>query len=260
MKMIAKIAAVGALTLLAACGTNERDRTTGGAAAGAATGAGIGAFGGPVGAAVGAVVGGGAGAITGATTKPSDVNLGKPVWNNPDTRVSRPERRSCAGDRADHEELLIALADRPARPRAAACRRVAAQADPATYAFRLSTSCSCCMIRALTMSPIETMPISTPSSSTGRCRKRPAVIIVIASVDRRLRRRGLYRPRHQLAGRHLQRVRAVRGERMHDVALADDPERADPPHPARPPRRCGGRRACRATSETSVVGRTAATS
>jgi hypothetical protein len=84
------IAAVGALVLLAACGTNEKERTTGGAAAGAATGAGIGAIAGPPGMALGAVVGGGAGAVTGATTSPSDVNLGKPVWNNPDARVPTP--------------------------------------------------------------------------------------------------------------------------------------------------------------------------
>ena len=90
MKIIVRLAAFGAIALLAACGVNERDRTTGGAAAGAATGAGVGALAGPLGAAAGAVIGGGAGAITGATTKPSDINLGKPVWNNPDTRVPGP--------------------------------------------------------------------------------------------------------------------------------------------------------------------------
>ncbi len=90
MRTFVKFTAVAAVALLAACGNNATDRTQGGAAAGAATGAGIGAFGGPVGAAVGAVVGGGAGAITGATTSPSDVNLGKPVWKNPDTRVPGP--------------------------------------------------------------------------------------------------------------------------------------------------------------------------
>lgn len=90
MKQVLRLGAAAMLAALAACGTNERDRTTGGAAAGAATGAGIGALGGPVGAAVGAVVGGGAGAITGATTQPKDVNLGKPVWNNPDTRLPTP--------------------------------------------------------------------------------------------------------------------------------------------------------------------------
>jgi phage tail tape-measure protein len=83
-------AALGLAGLLAACGTNATDRTEGGAAAGAATGAGIGALGGPVGLAVGGVVGGGAGAIAGATTSAKDVNLGKPVWNNPDTRVPTP--------------------------------------------------------------------------------------------------------------------------------------------------------------------------
>ncbi|WP_419896318.1 hypothetical protein [Roseomonas sp. USHLN139] len=83
-----QILGAAALSLaLAACGTNERDRVQGGAAAGAATGAGVGAFGGPVGAAVGAVVGGGAGAVTGYTTSPSDVNLGKPVWRNPEVRT-----------------------------------------------------------------------------------------------------------------------------------------------------------------------------
>ncbi|MBV9811380.1 MAG: hypothetical protein JO326_01420 [Acetobacteraceae bacterium] len=86
-----KWAAIGALTLaLAACGQNEKDRTTGGAAAGAATGAGIGALGGPPGAAIGALVGGGAGAVTGATTKPSQVNLGTPPWDNPNARVPTP--------------------------------------------------------------------------------------------------------------------------------------------------------------------------
>lgn len=79
---------VAAMALaLAACGTNERDRVQGGAAAGAATGAGVGALGGPVGAAVGAVVGGGAGAVTGATTSPSDVNLGRPLWRDPEVRT-----------------------------------------------------------------------------------------------------------------------------------------------------------------------------
>lgn len=88
---------VGAICLalaVAACGTNERDRVQGGAAAGAATGAGVGAFGGPVGAAVGAVVGGGAGAVTGATTSPQDVNLGRPVWRNPEVRTPLDQNRT----------------------------------------------------------------------------------------------------------------------------------------------------------------------
>src|SRR5690349_13414812 len=85
-----KVVAVSALALCAACGTNTKERTTGGAAAGAATGAGVGALAGPPGMALGAVVGGGAGAVTGATTSPSDVNLGKPVWNNPQARVPTP--------------------------------------------------------------------------------------------------------------------------------------------------------------------------
>lgn len=78
-----------ALTLsLAACGTGEKERTTGGAAAGAATGAGVGALAGPPGALVGAGVGAGVGAVTGATTTPNQVNLGKPPWSNPNARVN----------------------------------------------------------------------------------------------------------------------------------------------------------------------------
>jgi hypothetical protein len=81
---------LGALGLLAACGTEPRERTTGGAAAGAATGAGIGLIGGPPGVVAGALIGGGAGAVTGAATSPKDVNLGKPPWTNPEARVPTP--------------------------------------------------------------------------------------------------------------------------------------------------------------------------
>jgi hypothetical protein len=69
---------------IAACGTHERDRTTGGAAAGAATGATIGLLGGPVGVVVGAVIGSGAGATTGAVTPSRDLNLGAPPWSDAD--------------------------------------------------------------------------------------------------------------------------------------------------------------------------------
>jgi hypothetical protein len=90
MKHAVNIFAVGMLGLLAACGTQPKERTTGGAAAGAASGAAIGALAGPPGMAVGALVGGGAGAVTGAATNPKDVNLGKPPWTNPETRVPSP--------------------------------------------------------------------------------------------------------------------------------------------------------------------------
>jgi peptidoglycan hydrolase-like protein with peptidoglycan-binding domain len=88
--MNAKTKLLGAAALglmVAACGTDPRERTTGGAAAGAATGAGVGALGGPPGVLAGAAIGGGVGAVTGAVTDPSDVNLGRPVWNDPNTRV-----------------------------------------------------------------------------------------------------------------------------------------------------------------------------
>ncbi len=90
-----KVVPVIAVALLAAaCGTNNRDRVTGGAAAGAATGAGIGALGGPPGMAVGAVVGGGAGAVTGAVTEPRDLNLGRPPWSNPEVRTPVDSNRT----------------------------------------------------------------------------------------------------------------------------------------------------------------------
>ena len=87
MKVSLRLAVIGAVLTLAACGTEPQGRTTGGAAAGAATGAGIGAIAGPPGMALGAAVGAGAGAVTGAATKPSQLNLGTPPWDNPNTRV-----------------------------------------------------------------------------------------------------------------------------------------------------------------------------
>ena len=90
MKAITTATLLGALSLLVACGTKPSERAGGGAAAGAATGAGIGALGGPPGAAIGALVGAGAGAATGAATSPKNVNLGKPIWSNPETRVPTP--------------------------------------------------------------------------------------------------------------------------------------------------------------------------
>ena len=80
MNMIAKLALIGTMALVAACGRSEPGRVQGGAAAGAATGATVGLVGGPVGVVAGAVIGGGAGAITGASTKPRQVDLGKPLW------------------------------------------------------------------------------------------------------------------------------------------------------------------------------------
>lgn len=72
----------GALLSLAACGTQPRERTTGGAAAGAATGATIGLLGGPVGVVLGAAIGSGVGATIGGVTHPRDINLGTPPWGN----------------------------------------------------------------------------------------------------------------------------------------------------------------------------------
>ena len=78
MKISSKIAVLGLISVLAACGSREPQRVEGGAAAGAATGAAVGVVGGPVGVAGGAVIGGGVGAVTGAATSPKQVNLGPP--------------------------------------------------------------------------------------------------------------------------------------------------------------------------------------
>jgi hypothetical protein len=66
--------------LLAGCGSSEPGRTSGGMATGAGTGALIGIIGGPIGIVIGAAVGAGAGALTATNTKPSNVNLGDPLW------------------------------------------------------------------------------------------------------------------------------------------------------------------------------------
>lgn len=74
---------LGSLAVLAGCGRSEPGRTVGGAGVGAGTGALVGAIAGPPGAAVGAAVGAGVGAAGGAVTSPSQVNLGKPVYQQP---------------------------------------------------------------------------------------------------------------------------------------------------------------------------------
>lgn len=82
MRAVPAISALVALSVLASCGPREPERAEGGAATGAATGAAIGAIGGPPGVVGGALIGGAAGSATGAATKPSDVNLGSPPWQD----------------------------------------------------------------------------------------------------------------------------------------------------------------------------------
>jgi len=66
---------------LAGCGYTPGDRGLSGAGIGAATGAIVGAaVGGPV---LGlAMIGAGAGALSGMATSPSNVELGKPIWDH----------------------------------------------------------------------------------------------------------------------------------------------------------------------------------
>ena len=82
MSMLKNVmAALMALTLLAACGHSTTDR----ALSGGGIGAGVGAVGGaliggdPV---TGALVGGAVGAAAGGLTNSRDINLGKPIWRN----------------------------------------------------------------------------------------------------------------------------------------------------------------------------------
>jgi osmotically inducible lipoprotein OsmB len=78
MHLPLKVAAVGLALLLAACGATPADRAMSGAAIGAAGGAIAGAFlGAPL---IGAAAGAAAGGAVGAATTPSQVDLGKPVW------------------------------------------------------------------------------------------------------------------------------------------------------------------------------------
>lgn len=96
-----KIMGAAALALsLAACGTNTTDRVSGGAAAGAATGATTGAVVGPIGVVAGGLIGAGAGAVTGATTSPREVNLGRPVWNDPEVRTPLDENNRRTSSRS----------------------------------------------------------------------------------------------------------------------------------------------------------------
>ena len=67
-----RLIAILAVFALSACGTATGDRGL----SGAGIGAGIGLIGGPP----GVVVGGAVGAAVGMVTKPSTVDLGKPVW------------------------------------------------------------------------------------------------------------------------------------------------------------------------------------
>lgn len=70
----------GAL-MVSGCGTTTGDRGLSGAGLGAASGAVIGALvGGPVLAA--AAIGAGAGALAGVATRPSQVDLGRPIWDH----------------------------------------------------------------------------------------------------------------------------------------------------------------------------------
>lgn len=74
MEMRTALIVVLATTLLAGCGTVQRDR----ALTGAGIGAGIGLIGGPPGVVVGGVVGAGVGIIS----SPRQIDLGRPFWKS----------------------------------------------------------------------------------------------------------------------------------------------------------------------------------
>ena len=72
---------LGAILLLAACGSSGLDRTASGAGIGALGGAAAGALFGGLGAIPGAAIGAGAGAVTGFVTTPGQISLGEPIWS-----------------------------------------------------------------------------------------------------------------------------------------------------------------------------------
>ncbi|HQT64360.1 MAG: hypothetical protein B7Z75_04960 [Acidocella sp. 20-57-95] len=80
MRVKFPILLLSACLSLAGCGDGQPGRLQGGTASGVAAGATFGLIGGPIGVVVGAAIGGAAGAITSTTTSPSQVDLGKPVW------------------------------------------------------------------------------------------------------------------------------------------------------------------------------------
>ncbi len=79
MRLRLGVCVLAAAFALSACGTSTGDRGLSGAGIGAAGGAVIGALvGAPL---AGAAIGAAAGAATGVATKPSQVYLGKPAWD-----------------------------------------------------------------------------------------------------------------------------------------------------------------------------------
>lgn len=106
MKKIHMLATVAIALTVSACGYNRDDRLAGGAATGAATGAVVGAVAGPPGVVAGAAIGGVAGGAIGVATTPSEVNLGRPVWNNPEVHVGRRGRAGGSAEvRATQQDL-----------------------------------------------------------------------------------------------------------------------------------------------------------
>ena len=131
--MKAKLLSAAALGLLvAACGTTPQDRVGGGAAAGAATGAVVGSVGGPVGALAGAGIGAAAGAATGAATTPDQVNLGRPVWSNPEVRTPATGRTASSTHRSSGRHGMAARSNRSGTQQASmGSRRAVADRDRA---------------------------------------------------------------------------------------------------------------------------------
>jgi peptidoglycan hydrolase-like protein with peptidoglycan-binding domain len=78
--MKSKLVMIAAVFIaLAACGTNPKDRTLGGASVGAAAGAAVGAIS-SLSLFEGMLIGATAGALTGVLTDESQINLGSPPW------------------------------------------------------------------------------------------------------------------------------------------------------------------------------------
>ena len=94
---ILKVTVAGLPLVLTACGTTTEDRALSGAGIGAATGAVIGAVTG-LGPAAGAAIGGAVGGTAGAVTSPSQIDLGKPVWQGSAPESAPPPSGPPPGD------------------------------------------------------------------------------------------------------------------------------------------------------------------
>ena len=135
--------------------------------------------------------------------------------------LGREAVRKAAAEIAEHIELGRGSSRR--RLDASAARRFR---RVAIYSRKACRSLSSALTWRLTTSPIETMPIRRPSSTTGRWRNRPSVIVSITWSIVASRVDGDDLRRHVTRHRIVERGCAMLGDDAHDVAFGKDAEHA----------------------------------